>query len=237
MPEFDALDDQVLAHAAGPVGRVLRAAGAGLDEAVELDPRLLAELRAAVTSGIGGVVDLTKPRRHRVVRTLVIAGLVGAGATSAAAANGSLPSGVQGVAHDMADAVGLDIPEGNGPPQSSGAQDGEGHGRSDEAPGRPDEPGQPADPGSRAEEAPGPPADVPTGVGPEGTTPPEGGTIPGTGETVPTTSLPEQVPDPPEDPGPPDDRGPPADAGRPDDPGPAAGAVQRATAAETDGDG
>ena len=226
MPELDPLDVQVIDRTSGPVGRVLRAARARLDDVAGPDPELLAGLCASATTG-GGVIDLSRARRH-VVRTIVIAGIVGAGATGAAAANGSLPSSIQGVAHDVADAVGLDIPEGATPPTSGGAQDGDGHGRSDEAPGRPDEPGQPADPGSRADESPGAPDDVPTGVGPDGITPGDGGTIPGTGETIPPTQP--EGHEPPADPGPPTSTG---QGTPPADPGPPESAGSRATTARS----
>jgi hypothetical protein len=131
----------------------------------EPSPVFLAEMIAAIPA------PATPARRG--VRIAVVSGaLVLAAAGSAAAANGSLPAPVQSAAHAVARAVGVDIPDGRqGPPESSGSQDGPGHGRSDEAPGRPDDPGQPADPG-RSDEAPGAPADPGSGgVGPDGTPP------------------------------------------------------------------
>jgi hypothetical protein len=130
------------------------------------DAALLAELIAAVPMPV-------EPRR-RGLRIAVASGAFLLAASGAAAATtGSLPDGIQSALHAAADAVGIHIPDGDaqGPPTSGGSQDGPGHGRSDEAPGRPDDPGQPVDPG-RSDEAPGQPEDPGSeGVGPEGVPP------------------------------------------------------------------
>jgi hypothetical protein len=120
--------------------------------------------------------------------------LLGAG-TGVAAATGSLPGPIQGVIHDVADAVGLDVPDRDDadadetevddnlvPSPVDNTDDAPGRpanpGRSEDAPGQDGETGRPDDPGN-SEDAPGQ----------DGTT------------------------------GRPDDAGRPADAGRPEDPG------------------
>ena len=113
------------------------------------------------------------PRRapRRGVRIAVTSGaLFLAAAGTAAAATGSLPDSIQSAVHAAAESVGINVPdaEPQGPPTTGGSQDGAGHGRSDEAPGRPEQPGPPEDP-SRSDEAPGQPEDPGSiGVGTEG---------------------------------------------------------------------
>jgi hypothetical protein len=126
-------------------------------------PVFLAELIAAVP-------PVATPGR-RGLRIAVASGAVFlAAAGTAAAATGSLPGPLQSAVHAIAGVVGIDVPHG-GTPESGGSQDGPGHGRSDEAPGRPEDPGQPADPG-RSDEAPGAPLDPGSdGVGIEGAPP------------------------------------------------------------------
>jgi hypothetical protein len=130
------------------------------------DAALLAELIAAVPMPV-------EPRRHGLRIAMASGAFLLAASGAAAATTGSLPDGIQSAVHAAAGAVGIHIPDGDaqGPPTSGGSQDGPGHGRSDEAPGRPEDPGQPADPG-RSEEAPGQPEDPGSeGVGPEGVPP------------------------------------------------------------------
>jgi hypothetical protein len=158
----------------GAVARLLVIAGDGLMEQAE--PPHEATLAALRDAAIGSVIDLrARKRRRHIARTLVIAGVVGFGASAAAAANGSLPAPLQDVFHEFADLAGVDIP--------AGSQDGPDHGRSDEAPGRPEDPGRPVDP-RRSDEAPGQPAEPGSvsGVGPDGVPPGQGGTIPGIGD-------------------------------------------------------
>jgi hypothetical protein len=130
------------------------------------DAALLAALIAAVPMPV-------EPRRRGLRIAMASGAFLLAASGAAAATTGSLPHGIQSALHRAAEAVGIHIPDGDaqGPPTSGGSQDGPGHGRSDEAPGRPEDPGQPADPG-RAEEAPGQPEDPGSeGVGPEGVPP------------------------------------------------------------------
>jgi hypothetical protein len=140
--------------------------------------------------------------RRRIGFGIGLATVVVLGGTSAAATSGSLPDPVQDVAHDIAAAIGVHVPESHepGPPTTGGSQDGEGHGRSDEAPGRPDDPGPPAEPGqpddpSRSDEAPGQPEEV-------------GGADDAPG-AVPVTvgEAPPDHPEPPVDTAPPEDVG------------------------------
>jgi len=125
---------------------------------------------------------LDRPRvlaRRRVGLGIGLAAAIVLGGTGVAAASGSLPAPVQDVAHDIAAIVGVHVPAGHepGPPTTGGSQDGQGHGRSDEAPGRPDDPGPPADPDdpSRSDEAPGQPEDVDASTDAPGDVPSNGG--------------------------------------------------------------
>lgn len=99
-------------------------------------------------------------------RRILIAVATGAfavvAASGTAAATGNLPDPVQAVVHDLASDIGLDLPDADdrrGPATEPGSQDGPGHGRSDEAPGRPANPGRSNDSSSRTGEAPGRSAD------------------------------------------------------------------------------
>jgi hypothetical protein len=207
---FDDVQDAFGVGMSGGVAQLLRAAAADLEPLdVDPDPAFLADMIAVVVlDGAAGVPadELGQRRRQRVVRIALVAGALGLTATGAAAANGSLPDPVQDVVSDVAESVGITLP--------AGSQDGPGHGRSDEAPGRPAVPGQPTDPG-RSDEAPGRPADPGApGVGPEETPPGQGGTVPGTGEDTggvgPDETPPGQggtVPGTDEPPGPPEDPG------------------------------
>jgi hypothetical protein len=154
-------------------------------------PHLLAALVAAAT-------EPEAPGRRVVARrTIGIAAAAAAvvlGAGSAAAAGGDLPDPVQAVVHDVVGAVGLHVPD------SGGSQDGPGHGRSDEAPGRPEVPGQPADPG-RSDEAPGRPEDPGRSEDAPGQDPAR--------EPGPPEDLPAELPAQAEDTGAPEDPGPP----------------------------
>jgi hypothetical protein len=181
------------------VAALIRAATEDLDPLQGGPPLpLLDGMLAAILDS--GVVELADRRGRglgrRVAVAAVVLGLTATGA-AAAAATGSLPASVQDVIHDLGGAVGLDLP--------AGSQDGEGHGRSDEAPGRPEQPGPPVDPG-RSDEAPGRPDDPGQGNQPpvdpgrpeepgNGTPPTDPGngngnppSDPGNGSTPPTTS-------------------------------------------------
>jgi hypothetical protein len=168
-----------LDRALAPVAVLLRAAVDELEPLTQKpEPAFLADLVWAVTAGGAALEqtgdELARRRRRRIASIALAAGALGFGVTGAAAANGSLPDSVQEFVHDVGAAVGFDLP--------AGSQDGPGHGRSDEAPGRPEVPGQPTTPG-RSDEAPGRPDDPGNGngVGPEGVPPGQDGTIPGQG--------------------------------------------------------
>ena len=159
------------------------------DETVDSDPAVVEGLLVALLDGVDqpaavpapmfvaalvqAVPPAPRPRRRGLKIAVASGALVLAGAGSAAAAaSGALPDRLQSAVHAVAGSVGVAVPDGDGgPPSTGGSQDGEGHGRSDEAPGRPEEPGRPEDPG-RSDEAPGRPDDPVTGgVGTDGVPP------------------------------------------------------------------
>lgn len=116
-------------------------------------PLLAAMVDAAGAPGRG-------PRR--ILIALAAGSFAVLAASGTAAATGYLPDPVQALVHDLASDVGLDLPDADdrrGPPTEPGSQDGPGHGRSDEAPGRPADPGRSNDSSSRTGGAPGRPDD------------------------------------------------------------------------------
>ena len=138
-----------------PVARLLLTAASGLEPlAGGPAPTMLAAMQAATSVPDTAYPDALAARRRRwVAGTAIVVGTLCLG-TSAAALSGSLPDAVQDVVHDIAESIGLDIPDGT-----------------------PDQvvPVTPADPPGLDEETPG------GGVGPEGTPPGQGGEIPGGG--------------------------------------------------------
>src|SRR5688500_13291766 len=95
----------------GPYGAVaaLLAAAARDEEVAAPGEAFLGELVAATASPVVPI----RGRRGRIAIAAVIVGGSALGASAAAAANGSLPDPVQEVFHDVADAVGVDIPDGD----------------------------------------------------------------------------------------------------------------------------
>src|SRR5687767_5610786 len=103
----------------GPYGAVaaLLAAAARDEEVAAPGEAFLGELAGATASRVVPI----RGRRGRIALVAVIVGGSALGASAAAAANGSLPDPVQEVFHDVADAVGVDIPDGGEDDDEGGA--------------------------------------------------------------------------------------------------------------------